>query len=78
TENNLLGWVPAYTADKAVGSMFQPLSLIWIGLGGLLLLTAMVRKKRTAQIRSPYAERVPLTTLSRGFVVPDDVAGQRQ
>ena len=78
TENNLLGWVPAYTVDKAIGSMFQPLSLVWIVLGGLLLLTAVLRKKRTAQIRSPYAERVPLTTLSRGFVVPDDVAGQRR
>ena len=46
-------------------------------LGGLLLLTAVVRKKRTVQIRSPYAERVPLTTLSPGFVVPDDAAGMR-
>jgi nitrous oxidase accessory protein NosD len=78
TENNLLGWAPAYTVDKAIGSMFQPLTLVWIVLGGLLLLTAVVRKKRTVQIRSPYAERVPLTTLSRGFVVPDDAAGMRQ
>ncbi|MET1021932.1 MAG: right-handed parallel beta-helix repeat-containing protein [Arthrobacter sp.] len=78
TENNLLGWAPAFTADKAVGSIFQPLSLIWIALGGLLLFTAVARKRRTAQIRSPYAERVPLTKLSRGFVVPDDVPGQRQ
>lgn len=78
TENNLLGWAPAYTVDKAIGSVFQPLSLVWIVLGALLLLTAVVRKKRTAQIASPYAERVPLTMLSRGFVVPDDVAGQRQ
>ena len=78
TENNLLGWAPAYTVDKAIGSMFQPLTLVWVVLGGLLLLTAVVRKKRTAQIRSPYAERVPLTMLSRGFVAPDDVAGLRQ
>ena len=44
-ENNLLGWAPAYTVDKAVGSVFQPLTLVWIVLGGLLLVTAVVRKK---------------------------------
>jgi hypothetical protein len=74
--NNLLGWAPKYTVDKAVGSIFQPLSLVWIVLGGLLLATAVVRKKTSAHIRSPYAERVPLTALSRGFVVPDDAAGR--
>ena len=76
--NNLLGWVPAYTVEKAVGSVFQPLSLIWILLGGLLLITAVVRRKRAELIRSPYAERVPLASLSRGFVVPEDAGGLRQ
>ncbi|MDR7082544.1 nitrous oxidase accessory protein NosD [Arthrobacter ginsengisoli] len=76
--NNLLGWAPAYTVDKAVGSVFQPLSLVWIVLGSLLLVTAVVRRKRTALIQSPYAERVPLTTLSKGFAVPEDLAGQRR
>lgn len=75
-ENNLLGWAPAYTVEKMVGSVFQPLTLIWFLLGVLLLATAVVKRKRTARIRSPYEERVPLTALSRGFVVPDDVAGQ--
>ncbi len=76
-ENDLQGWVPAYTVERAVASVFQPLTLIWFLLGGLLLATALVKRKRTARIRSPYAEQVPLTSLSQGLVVPDDVAGLR-
>lgn len=76
-ENNLLGWVPAYTVDRALGSVFQPLTLIWCLLGGLLVATALVKRKRTSRIRSPYAEQVPLTSLSKGLVVPDDAAGLR-
>jgi nitrous oxidase accessory protein NosD len=77
TNNNLLGWSPAYTVEKAVSSVFQPLTLIWILLGGLLLVTALTRQKRAARIRSPYAERVPLASLSRGFMKPDDATGTR-
>lgn len=77
TDNNILGWAPAYTVEKAVGSFFQPLTLIWTLLGGLLVITALTRQKKAAWIRSPYAERVPLTSLSRGIVDPDDAAGKR-
>jgi hypothetical protein len=77
TDNNLLGWAPAYTLEKAVSSVFQPLTLIWILLGGLLVVTALTRQKRAERIRSPYAERVPLASLSRGFMMPDETAGTR-
>jgi hypothetical protein len=77
TDNNLLGWAPAYTVEKAVNSIFQPLTLIWVLLAALLLVTAVTRQKRAERIRSPYAERVPLMSLSRGFITPDDAAGTR-
>lgn len=77
TGNDLLGWAPDYTTEKVMGSFFQPLTFIWIALGAILLGTALTRKKGSMRIRSPYAERVPLTSLSRGFVVPDDGGGQR-
>lgn len=76
TGNDLLGWAPAYTTEKVMASFFQPLTFIWIALGALLLGTALTRRKGSMRIRSPYAERVPLTSLSRGFVVPDDTGGQ--
>ncbi|HEX2246106.1 MAG TPA: right-handed parallel beta-helix repeat-containing protein, partial [Arthrobacter sp.] len=78
-ENDLLGWRPAYTFERAVNFVFQPLTFVWLLLGGLLLVTAVSgqRKRQDRTIRSPYAERVPLTSLSKGIVSLDDV-GQRR
>lgn len=76
TDNDLLGWAPAYTAERVAGSIFQPLTLIWVVLGTLLLVTALTRTKRGRRIRSPYAEQVPLTSLSRGIATLDDVGRQ--
>lgn len=78
-ENDLLAWRPAYTFERAVNFVFQPLTFVWLLLGGLLLVTAVSgrRKRQDTTIRSPYAERVPLTSLSKGIVSLDD-AGQRR
>jgi hypothetical protein len=77
-ENETLQWVPAYTAERVVKSVFQPLTFIWFVLAALLLVTAVARGKNAERvIRSPYADYVPLTSLSRGVVSFDDVR-QRQ
>lgn len=73
-ENDVLGWVPAYTVERAVRSVFQPLTFIWFVLALLLVVTAIARGKHAERIiRSPYADRVPLTSLSRGVVTLDDI-----
>ena len=73
-ENDTLAWVPAYTVERAVKSVFQPLTFIWFLLGALLLVTAVARGKNAERVlRSPYADHVPLTSLSRGVVTYDDV-----
>lgn len=77
TDNDTLGWAPAFTAERAAGSLVQPLTLVWVLLGMLLLVTAVTRTRRARLIRSPYAERVPLTSLSRGIISLDDAGRQR-
>ena len=73
-ENDVLGWVPAYTVERAVRSVFQPLTFIWFALALLLAVTAVARGKRAERIvRSPYADRVPLASLSRGVVTLEDI-----
>ncbi|WP_426226596.1 right-handed parallel beta-helix repeat-containing protein [Pseudarthrobacter sp. DSP2-3-2b1] len=73
-ENDILAWVPAYTVERVVKSVFQPLTFIWFLLGALLLVTAVARGKNAERVlRSPYADHVPLTSLSRGVVTYDDV-----
>jgi hypothetical protein len=73
-ENDTLGWVPAFTAERVVKSVFQPLTFIWFLLGALLLVTAVARGKNAERVlRSPYADHVPLASLSKGVVTYDEV-----
>jgi nitrous oxidase accessory protein NosD len=73
-ENDTLAWVPAFTPERVVKSVFQPLTFIWFLLGALLLVTAVARGKNAERVvRSPYADHVPLTSLSKGVVTYDDV-----
>lgn len=72
-ENDALSWVPAFTVERMVKSVFQPLTFIWFVLAALLLVTAVARGRNAERvIRSPYADQVPLTSLSRGVVAYDD------
>ncbi|WP_258804524.1 right-handed parallel beta-helix repeat-containing protein [Pseudarthrobacter sp. NS4] len=77
-ENDTLGWVPAYTVERVVKSVFQPLTFVWFVLAALLLITAVARGRNAERvIRSPYADHVPLTSLSRGVVSYEDVRQPR-
>lgn len=73
-DNDTLAWAPAFTAERVVKSVFQPLTFIWFLLGALLLVTAVARGKNAERVlRSPYADHVPLTSLSKGVVTNNDV-----
>ncbi|GER22257.1 hypothetical protein NCCP1664_07540 [Zafaria cholistanensis] len=78
-ENDLLGWQPAYTVQRVANFVFQPLTFVWLLLGALLLVTAVAggRKWRTGTIHNPYAERVPLTSLSKGILPPEQIGERR-
>jgi nitrous oxidase accessory protein NosD len=79
-ENYLLDWHPAPTVTRVVNSVFQPLTFIWLILAALLVATALTRKRhlRVRTIGNPYAERVPLTALSRGVLNVEDHARPSQ
>lgn len=73
-DNDTLAWVPAYTVERVVKSVFQPLTFIWFLLAALLLITAVARGRNAERVvRSPYADHIPLTAISRGVVTYDDV-----
>lgn len=76
-DNDESGWRPAPTVAAFINALFQPLTVIWILLGALLVGTSLTRRGgQYASIRNPYAERVPLTSLSRGIVTPESL-GER-
>jgi len=77
-ENDLLGWHPAPTVASVLQSVFQPLTVVWLLLGILLIVTALTRRGgQYGAFRDPYAERVPLTSLSKGIVSRDSIEDPR-
>lgn len=68
-ENDLEGWQPAATPESVLRSAFQPLTIVWTLLALLLLATTIgPRSMRFGTFRHPYAERVPLQSMTRGVV----------
>jgi nitrous oxidase accessory protein NosD len=74
-ENSTRDWRPAMSLQTIVDSVFQPLTLVWLTLGLIVLVTAVIPAgQRRTSIKHPYAERVPLTSYSRGVVSRDSIA----
>jgi hypothetical protein len=69
--NDLTGWQSTKPLDVILRSIFQPLTVLWIALGLLVVITALssIRRKREG-IRDPYAARAPLSSLTPGIVDP--------
>ena len=72
--NDTVDWRPAPSIDTVVNAIFQPLTLVWIVLGLLVLITALSPAgRRATSIRHPYAERAPLSTFTKGIVSRDSI-----
>lgn len=73
--NDLSRWTNTKPFWVTVRSIFQPLTVLWMVLGLTVLLTAAIgsRRKDRGAIRHPYESHVPLTSLSRGVVRPEDI-----
>jgi hypothetical protein len=72
--NDTEQWREKVTPNSVVQMFAQPLTLVWVGLGVLLLLTAFTGyRMRTSRTRE---DRTPLTELSRGIVPVEQVRGR--
>lgn len=69
--NRTTEWRPAVTPGSVAKSFFQPLTIIWLSLALLLVVTALARGRRRAHVGvDPYANMAPLSSFSRGIVSP--------
>lgn len=73
-QNDVDRWIPATTVTRVLGDFFQPLTVIWLGLALVLLLTALTRRDRQFKgVTHPYADHVPLTSITAGVVSRDSL-----
>jgi len=72
--NDVSNWTSTKPLDVVLRSVFQPLTVLWLILGLLVLFTAASGVgRRRGQIVHPYPAHAPLTTFTRGIVNPDEL-----
>ncbi|MEO8261853.1 MAG: right-handed parallel beta-helix repeat-containing protein [Pseudolysinimonas sp.] len=70
--NEVSGWESTKPLDVVLRSVFQPLTVLWL-LIGLILLVSLGARRRARGIRDPFADHAPLGTYSRGVFDIDDL-----
>jgi len=72
TDNDVDGWRSTKPLDVILRGIFQPLTVMWLLLGLLLLVTAIssIGRKNTG-FRHPYAHLAPLSSYTKGVVDRD-------
>lgn len=67
-------WRSTKPLDVILRSIFQPLTVLWITLGLLVLITALTSiGRRKPGIRDPFADKAPLSQLTAGVVAPESL-----
>ncbi|QNO38630.1 right-handed parallel beta-helix repeat-containing protein [Protaetiibacter sp. SSC-01] len=73
--NDVGAWQGTKPLDVILRSIFQPLTLVWMLLGLIVLVTAirgLRRRKPRREITHPYSTHVPLSDLTAGIADPRD------
>ena len=67
-------WTNTKPISVILAGIFQPLSVLWMLLGMTVVISALasVGKRRTG-FRHPYADQVPLASLTQGVVRPEEL-----
>lgn len=76
SDNSTDGWDSTKPLSTVLRQIFQPLTVVWLLLALLVLVTALTSiRHRNAGVRHPYANRAPLTSLTRGVADPAEIFG---
>lgn len=73
-DNNILQWTNTKPLTVILAEIFQPLTVLWMILGLVVLISVLsgIGRKRSG-FRHPYANQVPLSSLTRGVVRPEEL-----
>ena len=76
-DNTTNRWLGTKPLDVLLRSIFQPLTIMWVALGLIVLISAIsgVGRRKRGVIVDPYANRAPLSNFTRGVVSVDELRG---
>ncbi len=72
--NSTSNWTNTKPLSVILAGIFQPLTIVWICLGLIVLISALSGiGRKNIGFRHPYANQVPLARLTRGVVRPEEL-----
>ncbi|MFF2388514.1 right-handed parallel beta-helix repeat-containing protein [Agromyces sp. NPDC058104] len=74
--NDVDRWEQRVTPNSVVRAIAQPLTIVWVALGALLLLTIVAGFRQYRGRADREAERRPLTQITAGIVSVEDLRGR--
>ncbi len=72
-DNATEAWQSTKPLAVVLASVFQPLTILWISIGLLLLFGALFTGRRRRGVHDPFADHAPLTSFTRGIVSRDEL-----
>jgi parallel beta-helix repeat protein len=75
--NDVAQWTTTKSLLVVLGQIFQPLTVLWCVLGLVLLISAISGiGRKYSGFRHPYADQVPLSSLTKGIATPAELGLQ--
>ena len=71
-------WVNTKPINVVLGAIFQPLTIMWIAIAFVVIVSAIAMAGRRKIVAHPYANMAPLSTFTRGIVTPEEAMNERR
>jgi hypothetical protein len=55
-----------------LGAIFQPLTIMWVAIAFIIILSTVAMAGRRRIVAHPYANMAPLSSFTRGVVTPEE------
>ena len=76
--NDKQHWVNTKPLNVVLGAIFQPLTIMWIVIAFVILVSTIAMIGRRRIMAHPYANMAPLSSFTRGIVTPEEAMSQRR
>jgi parallel beta-helix repeat protein len=76
--NDLTHWTNVKPFNVVLGAIFQPLTIMWLFLAIVIIISAIATVGRRKNRAHPYANMAPLSSFTRGIVTPEEAMNERR
>jgi parallel beta-helix repeat protein len=74
--NDLTHWTNVKPFNVVLGAIFQPLTIMWLAILLVIVISALATIGRRKKRAHPYANMAPLSSFTRGIVTPEEAMNE--